>query len=141
MYKNAIKMLGRAIFERFYQIFGVFIPKNMVFFGFQSGVFLVFWGSPLVFSALDFLATLVLVFCMASLISNEIFNNQKTICAPITDFIFKWSLRDAQVRIGGHSSKHSPSRFGRKSRPRLSYKTLTTRARSDSLCRQPPSSQ
>ena len=39
MYKNAIKMLGRAIFERFYQIFGVFIPKNMVFFGFQSGVF------------------------------------------------------------------------------------------------------
>ena len=32
-------MLGRAIFERFYQIFGVFIPKNMVFFGFQSGVF------------------------------------------------------------------------------------------------------
>ena len=39
MYKNAKKMLGRAIFERFYQIFGVFIPKNMVFFGFQSGVF------------------------------------------------------------------------------------------------------
>ena len=39
MYKNAIKMLGRATFERFYQIFGVFIPKNMVFFGFQSGVF------------------------------------------------------------------------------------------------------
>ena len=39
MYKNAIKMLGRVIFERFYQILGVFIPKNMVFFGFQSGVF------------------------------------------------------------------------------------------------------
>ena len=39
MYKNAIKMLGRAIFERFYQIFGVFISKNMVFSGFQSGVF------------------------------------------------------------------------------------------------------
>ena len=39
MYKNAIKMLGRAIFKRFYQIFGVFIPKNMVLFGFQSGVF------------------------------------------------------------------------------------------------------
>ena len=39
IYKNAIKMLGRAIFERFYQIFGVFISKNMVFFGFQSGVF------------------------------------------------------------------------------------------------------
>ena len=39
MYRNAIKMLRRAIFKRFYQIFGVFIPKNMVLFGFQSGVF------------------------------------------------------------------------------------------------------
>ena len=39
MYKNAIKMLRGAIFKRFYQIFGVFIPKNMVLFGFQSGVF------------------------------------------------------------------------------------------------------
>ena len=60
MYKNAIKMLRRAIFKRFYQIFGVFIPKNMVLFGFQSGVFFfVFCGPSMVFSALDDLATLL----------------------------------------------------------------------------------
>ena len=47
MYKNAIKMLGRAIFERFYQIFGVFISKNMVFSGFQSGVFFRCFEVPL----------------------------------------------------------------------------------------------
>ena len=44
MLKNAIKMLGRAIFKRFHQIFGGFIPKNMVFFGFQSGVFFGVFG-------------------------------------------------------------------------------------------------
>ena len=41
MYKNAIKMLRRTIFKRFYQIFGVFIPKNMALFGFQKWCF--FW--------------------------------------------------------------------------------------------------
>ena len=39
MYKNAIKMLGRAIFERFFQIFGVFIPKTLVFFWFSKWCF------------------------------------------------------------------------------------------------------
>ena len=42
----------------FIKYLGVFIPKNMVLFGYQSGVFLVFCSSPMVFSALDDLATL-----------------------------------------------------------------------------------
>ena len=35
MYKNAIKMLGRAIFERFYQIFGFLYPKTWYFLVFK----------------------------------------------------------------------------------------------------------
>ena len=37
--KKCNKNAKGAICKRFYQIFGVFIPKNMVLFGFQSGVF------------------------------------------------------------------------------------------------------